>query len=408
MVNGCLRTRPWFQNMPYYSEEIDQLPALPVLGILHFCFHPGVDILEQSQPASLLWCKSLEFVSTIPGSQGLSWATINKAPTHQQVIVLIQWKSQQSWKLFQSSLGFSMMLGYILKISNRCVQLVLPIDIFEFDCHLELVSFGFSTMLSTTQLQRKAEFKAQWATAFSHLNHPASETELISVCGEWLEKDNDISEDQFFVGLLFWASSTQADFPQVLQVLKAHKVETLLESLVRDATEVITAYTNQLNHVSFGLSGLRPYDPTPIFVQSETNHDIFKTPVKPKYNASESANQSGSDKFHLESMRQARRTPPERIGLAPAGVWYPMGFLSQHYLPPGQKINLPADSPSNMAMISFFAQTGNKQVATSFAVLRKKLWRLGYCPQLVWGKDQRKKDGQDTFLLFIGRFAFFP
>lgn len=402
MYNRCLEIRPCFQSIRYLSEEVDQLPAHPVLGILHFSFHPGVDILEPSQPASLLWGKSLEFVSTIPGFQGLSWASVHDTSPNQQIIVLIQWISQHSWKLFQSSLGFSMMLGYISTISNRCIQLALPSDIFGFACYLELVSFKFSTMLSTTQLYKKAEFKAKWEMAFSpHLNHVTTETKLISACGEWLQKDDD-SEHPFFAGLLFWKSDTQANSPQLLREANVHNVADHLERLVEDATEVISVYTSQLNHLSCDFFGLRPYDPGPDSVQFQTEHQLFKTPVKPKYNVDKSKDINGKDESHLESMMQARAA--ERIAVAPAGVWYPMGVISQYYLPPQPYSSFKA----NIEMISFFVQTGNERLATSFANLRKNLLGLSDCPQLVWGKNQSNKEENDNILLFISMFPFLP
>ncbi|KGO77066.1 hypothetical protein PITC_005910 [Penicillium italicum] len=401
MYNGCLESKPCFQCIPYFSEKVDQLPAHPVLGILHFSFHSGVDILKPSQPASLLWWRSVEFVSTIPGFQGLSWAPVHDASPNQQIIVLIQWTSQQSWKLFQTSLGFSMMLGYISTISNRCIQLALPSGISGFACHLELVSFKFSTMLSTTQLDKKAEFKAKWEMAFSpHLNHATNEAKLISACGEWLEKDYD-SENPFFAGLLFWKSDTQATSPQLLREANVYNVADHLERLVGDAIEVTSVYTSQLHHISSDFFRRRPNDPYPDPVQFQTEHQLFKIPVKPKYNTNESKNPGGKDGFHLESMIQARLA--ERIAVAPAGIWYPMGVISQYYLP--RQPN--SSSNANIEMISFFAQTGNARVATSFADLRKKLWGLGDCPPLVWGKNQSNKEENDNFLLFISMFSFF-
>ncbi|KAJ6007413.1 hypothetical protein N7540_011389 [Penicillium herquei] len=318
--------------------------------------------------------------------------------TYQQIIVLIQWISPYSWRLFQSSLGFSMMLGYISTVFNRCIQLALPVDVSGFACHLELVSFGFSTMLPTTQLDKKAEFKTKWETAFSPLlNLDTAETGLITARGEWLQNDYD-SEDRFFVGLLFWKSYAQAS-PRLLREANVLNVANHLERLVDDATEVMSAYTSQLNHISSDFVGLRPYDPFPDTVQSQTNHQLFKTPVKPKYTAIESTDPSGKDKFHLESMIQAREAPAQRIAVAPAGVWYPMGVISQHHLPPQPNSRFKA----NIEMISFFAQTGNERIATSFANLRKRLWQLGDCPQLVWGKNQSNEGGKDNILLFINR-----
>jgi hypothetical protein len=99
----------------------------------------------------VLWQKSLKFVSKIPGFQRLYWAPVDLGLANQEIIVLMQWHSGRGWRLFQSSLGFSMMLGYIESISNRCVQLALPANLFSLDSVLELVSFRFSTILSTDQ-----------------------------------------------------------------------------------------------------------------------------------------------------------------------------------------------------------------------------------------------------------------
>lgn len=132
MYNSCLETRLRFQNLRYFSKDLDQPLAYSVLSILHFSFYPGVDFSESLQPASLLWWNSLEFISTIPGFRDLSWAPVDDASADQQVIVLVQWGNQHSWKLFQSSLGFSIMLNYISSISNRYLQLALPVDISHF------------------------------------------------------------------------------------------------------------------------------------------------------------------------------------------------------------------------------------------------------------------------------------
>jgi hypothetical protein len=79
-----------------------------------------------------------------------------------------------------------------------------------------------------------------------------------------------------------------------------------------------------------------------------------------------------------------------------------MGIISQHNLPP-QPFSEPK---ANIEMISFFAEAGNERVSTSFSNLRKRLWQLGDCPQLVWGKNQSSKDGEDDILLFISMCLF--
>lgn len=257
-------------------------------------------------------------------------------------------------------------------------------------------------MISTTQLDKKAGFKAEWETTFSpYLNSASAETELVSACGEWLQKDDD-SEGDYFVGLLFWKSDSQATSPQLLREANVHNVADHIERLVGDATEVVSANTSQLKHVFSDFFELRPDDPSPNSVQSQTQHQLFKTPVKPRYSPDESVDSLGRDKVHLESMIQAIHEL--RIAAAPAGVWYPMGVISQHNLP----LQPASNSKANMEMISFFSQIGNEQVLTSFANLRKRLWELCDCPQLAWGKNQSNEEKNDNIVLFIRMFTFCP
>ena len=164
MLTRHVDSRPCLSNIAHNSKEADQPPAVPVLSIIHFTFHAGVNISEPSQLASILWQKSLKFVSTIPGFQQLYWAPVDTASLDQQVIVLIQWDSGHGWKMFQSFLGFTMMLGYIQNISNRCIQFTLPANLFNFDSVLEIVSFQFSDTLSTAQIEHKSDFRSKWET----------------------------------------------------------------------------------------------------------------------------------------------------------------------------------------------------------------------------------------------------
>ncbi|RLL95788.1 hypothetical protein CFD26_104336 [Aspergillus turcosus] len=396
MITRHVDIKPCLNNIAYDSKDADQLPANPVLGILQFTFHSGVDVSEPTQLASILWRKSLTFVSTIPGFQRLYWAPVVHASPCQQIIVLVQWDSGRGWKLFQSSLGFSMMLGYIESISNRCIQLALPA--FNGDSVLELVSFQFSAMLSAAQIDKKPGFKAKWETTFApHLSNAAAESELIYCCGQWLEADK-VSEDRFFVGLLFWKPHIQAGNRWRLREANDHNLEDRIAELVKDATNMVSAYTSQLNQVSSETSGLQLSGLLPVSVQFQTNHPVFQTPVKPEYNVNEFTFSGGKDRLHLESMIQARQTPPQRIAGGPAGGWCPMGIISQHHLPQRQGYS----SDSNMEMISFRAQIGNPRVDSLFEGLRRKLWGLGDCPQLFWGKYQEKEGDGDKISLFIG------
>jgi hypothetical protein len=54
MITRHVDIKPCLNNIPYDSKEADQLPANPVLGILQFTFHSGVDISQPTQLASLL------------------------------------------------------------------------------------------------------------------------------------------------------------------------------------------------------------------------------------------------------------------------------------------------------------------------------------------------------------------
>jgi hypothetical protein len=59
-----------------------------------------------------------------------------------------------------------------------------------------------------------------------------------------------------------------------------------------------------------------------------------------------------------------------------------------------------------MEMISFRAQIENPRVNSLFEGLRRKLWGLGDCPQLFWGKDKEKEGDGDKVSLFIGTCGF--
>ncbi|CAI7656869.1 unnamed protein product [Penicillium viridicatum] len=398
MLTGHVDSRPCLSNIAHNSKEADQLPVVPVLSILQFTFHTGVKISEPSQLASMLWQKSLKFVSTIPSFQQLYWAPVDTASQDQQVIILIQWDSGHGWKLFQSSLGFTMMLGYIQNISNRCIQLTLP-NLLNFDSVLEIVSFQLSDTLSTPRMDHKSDFRSKWETTISlYPSNVTTESELIHCCGEWLEL-NQPSEDQFFIGLLFWKSNTDVGNLRQLREANFHNIGHHIADLVKDTTGVVSTCTNHLHKVSFESATPQQFDasPTPIAMHFETNHPVFSTPVKPEYNVNELTFSENKDQLHLESMRQARQTPPQRIAGGPAGGWYSMGTLSQHHLP--QRQGYPANS--DMEWISFRAQLEDSRVAGLFEDLRRKLWRMGDCPHLFWGKDQEKGRGSDRISLFM-------
>lgn len=391
--SGYVQVVPRFHDLPYSSDKLDEFPDDPVLGILQFTFRPGVDVFDASQRASILWQKSLRFVSTIPGFQRLYWSSVNDVSPCQQIIVLIQWESVFGWKLFQYSLGFSMMLGYISQASNRCVQIDLPLEIPD-SCHLELVSFQFPAALSASQLDEKAGFEAKLGSAFSRpVNGKVSSSELAHACGQWLQRDKD-SEDQFFIGLLFWNSTPQFDGHLQLREGGSQDLTKHIAELIQDAMHMVSACTGQLNHVSD--------DPLPDSPQCQIKHQAFQADVNPIYSAKQDQNESGKDKYHVESMSQARRNPRERIAAGPAGAWYMMAHITQHHLP----LEINSSEADCIQMISFRAQRGNTKVQSQLEALRAKLWKLGDCPPLAWGKENEGGGDSDKLLLFLGMLAF--
>ncbi|KAJ5542579.1 hypothetical protein N7461_008582 [Penicillium sp. DV-2018c] len=403
MPSGQVDGRPCLNNIAHDSKQTDQLPAVPVLSIIHFTFHTGVNVSEPSQLASILWQKSLRFVSTVPGFQQLYWAPVDTASEDQQVITLIQWDRAHGWKLFQSSLGFTMMLGYIQNISNRCIQLALPTSLFNLDSVLEIVSFQFSDTLSTAQIDQKSDFRSKWEITISlYPNNVTTESELMHSCGEWLESDYP-AEDQFFIGLLFWKSNTEGGNQHQLREARSRYIGHHIADLVKEATGVMSACTNQLRKVSFesATSQQSGTFPDSMSTQFETNHPVFRAPVNPQYNVNELIFSENKDQLHLESMRHARQTPPRRISGGPAGGWFPMGTLSQHHLPqrPCYAVN------PDMDLVSFRAQLEDSRVAGLFEDLRRNMWRMGDCPHLFWGKGQERGGGSDRILLFIEREA---
>lgn len=399
--------RPRLANIAYDSKEANHLPTNPVLSILQFTFYSGVDVSDSSQLVSLLWLTSLKYVSTIPGFQSGYWAPDYSASSFNQqqvVIVLVQWESGHGWKLFQSSLGFSMMLGYIKDISNRCVQLGLPISLHAGSV-LEIVSFRFSaTPSSSAETDREPGFKHIWEKTFApHLNNETAESELTYCCGQWLEAD-EVSEDRFFVGLLFWKPDTWADNQRRSREANIQNLKDQIRGLTPDATIVVSVLTTQLNYVVSKTSSLQLSGLPSESVQSQTNHPLFRASVEPEYNVNESTYSRGLDQIHVKSVSQARKTPPERIACGPAGVWCRMGIISQHHLPKRQQYGM---GVPGMEIISFRGQIEVPRINSSFESLRKKLWYLlGDCPGMFWGRNKEKAGDFDDISLFVGMCCF--
>ncbi|EED16713.1 hypothetical protein TSTA_017870 [Talaromyces stipitatus ATCC 10500] len=350
---------PCLNNIAYYSKEADLLPANPVLGILHFTFHSEVDVSESSQAASILWRKSLKFVSTIFGFQSLYWAPIIHNSPCQQIIVLIQWDSGRGWKLFQFSLGFSMMLGYVQSVFNRCIQLALPSDLLHFDSVLEMISFQFPTMLSTSQIDMEPVFKDKWETEFvPYLSTSTAMAQLSHACGEWVEWF-DIHVRTMF----FWKPDTQLG--------NKDNIADQIAEMGKYATDVVSVYTSQLNQASSETFQLQASDLLQVTVQSQDLMKVnqhFQNPVKPEFNLDDSTLRR-EDLLYSESIREVKRN--ERIACGPAGFWYPMGHISQHNLHQEKY-----DAEINMKMISFRARIGNAPVDSLFEGLEGSFFQF--------------------------------
>ncbi|CAI7666183.1 unnamed protein product [Penicillium bialowiezense] len=276
------------------------------------------------------------------------------------------------------------MLGYISQVSNRCAHIDLPHDIPD-SCHVELVSFQFPAGLS------KAGFEAKWGTAFSqHVDGNGSSSEIAHVCGQWLQRDKE-SEDEFFIGLLFWNSTPQVDGNLQFRKGGSQDLTKSIMELIAYAIQMVSVCTGQLNHALD--------DPVP--PQYQIKHQAFKADVKPIYSAKQDRNESGKDKYHVESMSQARGK--ERIAAGPAGAWYMMTHITQYHLP----LEINSSEEDCVQMISFRARCEDIKVQSQFEALRAKLWKLGDCPPLVWGKEKQSARESDKFLLFLGMLAFF-
>jgi hypothetical protein len=332
------------------------------------------------------------------------WAPEDPASSvnqRQVIIVLVQWESGHGWKLFQSSLGFSMMLGYIKDISNRCIQLGLP-HLLHPGSVLEIVSFRFSAIPSSSaETDRKPGFKDKWEKTFALLlNKKTTESELTYCCGQWLEADEE-SEDRYFVGLLFWKPDISNN-PLRSRETNIPNLKDQITGLTTDATAVVSIFTTQLNHVVSETSRLQLSGLPSDFVQSQTNHPLFKGSVEPEYSVNESTYSGVLDLIHVQSIGQARETPPRRIACGPAGNWCPMGIISQHHLPKREQYG---SGIPGMEIISFRGQTDNPRINSSFERLRKKLWDLlGDCPGMCWGRDKDKEDDVDKISLFVDTY----
>lgn len=241
-------------------------------------------------------------------------------------MVLIEWDSGLAWKRFQYSVGFSLLLGYLSGDSfNRCIQLELPAEIRRSDCILELIDYQFLSIgvdLSSAQAPEwKQSFKNQWDSTFRHIidnNH----AELISSCGDWLERDFR-SESQNFVGLLFWKSNMQADGLQRLLDANTNSISSQVSALAELADTVVSFFTKRFHHESSDT--LKPQELVSLSASRQTNykHPILNLPVSRRYNIATTGNRTHPDPVQMKTREQTKLK--QRINaLAAIGIlWEP-------------------------------------------------------------------------------------
>ncbi|KAJ5896170.1 uncharacterized protein N7473_005569 [Penicillium subrubescens] len=63
-------------------------------------------------------------------------------------------------------------------------------------------------------------------------------------------------------------------------------------------------------------------------------------------------------------------------------------------------------SDPDMDWISFRARIENPRVNRLFEDLRRKLWGMGDCPRLFWGKESGEEGNCDKIALFTGTYDF--
>lgn len=404
MYSDEAKTKPCLRNIPFDSEgDVSQLPETGVLSILQFTLHPGVDLLQPLQPVSSLWRDSLEFISTIPGFQGLYWAPVSQDTVYEQIIIiLVQWENGLAWRLFQCSIGFSMLLGYLAESFNRCIELSLPTGLSSSKSLLELVSYRYPPRLSSTGLrsseveEEKQRFKEVWELSVLPLaSITPAQSGRIFAFGDWLQRDSPL-EDQIFIGLLFWGDTQ----PGRQQDQTAFDVVTRLNELSKDATSVVSCITMPLCYIPSGYCGAKKLT-KPSTDSPQWKHPLLKVKVTPIYEPTESTGPGYADQVHLKSVTEAKAVSTTRISAGPAGRWYCMGLLNQHYMP-----KRPEFTPkATLELITFRVRSGTS-IAGAFKDLRLRLWNLAQDSEVRWGIDHENVGWYTRYSLLISRGLF--
>lgn len=402
MIYAQVKIKPCLQGLPYDLEHVNQLPTAPVLSILQFTFSPGVNLIKPSQPASALWFASLEFVSTIPGFQGLHWGLVNQESPSQQVLVLIQWDSGLAWRCFQCSIGFRMLQGYVTEIYNRCVLLSLPTEVSAStsQCILELVSYQFSP--SAAQREPLQNFKLRWESALLPLLSNGDDdfaNELLFASGDWLQSD-DKSENRYFAGVLFWKADMHPDHLQRLTRSNLYNVTDRFKELSSSTIAVVSSLTQKLRFVKCSkLLGAKDLVRPSVSTEINYQHPILRTAIIRKYDSDCLKGPGEKDQVHLASVAAERSG--QRITVGPAGHQNPMGLMNQHYVLPR-----PEFAPKPLIdMITFRTQNSSRFVLGAFKDLRLSLWKLHGNPKMCWGTDNENAGWFSKISLIIGMYS---
>ncbi|KAJ5917306.1 hypothetical protein N7466_010860 [Penicillium verhagenii] len=386
--------KPAVAGICYDSPDWEQLPATPILSILQLKFVSEVNLEDISQTVSVLWRKSVEFVSTIPGFQELYWAPVDQSAA--TIMVLIQWDSGKAWSRFQCSLGFTMLLGYLENVTNRCMQLTLP-DFLSTGFCLELFSYNFPVSQNAPE-ERQSDFKARWNSLFDvHSMH-----NMIFAYGGWIEDDYRSYkkgicipallvegfkvENHYFGGFVFKKTNT------LLQI--SHEIIDQLAVLASEATYMATCKTKQMRYEGRDLATKKPSPSLPSN-QSTWRYPLLGTPVNRQCDLEDSDRLDPEDRVHIQSIEESFVRGNKRLVHSPAGTWTQMGSLNQYEVDNHVPIRT-RESKAVLEVISFRLLHPSSSFDNLFAGFRVAVWKLRDNPGL-W----RASDNDDPSQIFL-------
>lgn len=376
MLNPRGGPKPSLSGIPYTEVDIARFPTTPVLDIILLNFQADVNVLDASRPEATLWHRSLQFTSSLPGCRSIRWALLEQKEL-QAILVLIQWESGQAWKQFQSSLGFTLLLGYIKSPINRSLQLELPSEALGAEGPVELVSYYIPATASIKEHDFQREVYAKSASA----------SEIVSACGGWLDQEFE-TENRYFAGLLFWkpgidAERTQQDTPSKTTAF-GHETE-----------DVVSVLTKPVNIAS--KDSLHAATPIPNSLSStQCNHPLLNGSVTPCYRAEDSFEPGDLDRLHAENYN--KQQAGKLLSAGPTGQWYSTGAINQHEMP---ALTLP-NSRGAIEAISTCLPLGDGAVVKKFKDLLVDLWKPADCSDLRWGKSQ-DDTGDNRICVLLGK-----